>query len=73
MYTKVTNYDQDETLEPIIEKVVTRGNADYRTVYVPKGTYGGVAIPARNNGLNLDVSKIAAAQAWSDQIKTDLS
>jgi hypothetical protein len=72
MYTNVTNYSKDETLEAVTETVVSRSVADTRTVYVPKGSQRGMAIPARGE-LKLDMSKVAAASVWANQIRFDFS
>lgn len=70
MYTNVTNYNQDETLEAKNETVVVRGIRSTRTVYVPKGSNNGIAIPKRGE-LKLDMAKVAAASAWANQIRFD--
>ena len=72
MYTNVTNYNQDENLIAVTEKVVTRGNADYRTVYIPKGAGNGISIPKRGE-LKLDYAKVAEAQAQANRIRFDFT
>ena len=74
-YTKVTNYDEDPNFEAITETIVNSHThaIDTRTIYVKKGTYGGVAIPKRKPEFNLDLSDVEEAQAHADKIRKDLS
>lgn len=73
-YTNITNYKNNPDYEAKQEFVYSRFGSYYRTVYVKRGeSDGSVAIPPRNTGSTLDMSKLAEVQAWADKMRKDLS
>ena len=71
IYTTVVDFSED-THEKVTRKICGRGYVDYKTVYVPKGQNGDVAIPPRRT-VKLDLSGIEEAKNWSNKVRSNFS